>query len=306
MLQQITNKDWIRIGLKTVVGILFCISAIGKLATIDNFELYMFSFGVLPLNFCFVAARLIIAFELSLGVILAINIKPRTANITALSALGVFTLFLIYAIIKGRTDNCHCMGDLVNINPTFSIFKNLILAAALAFALPLRKGLHCSAWNVWSGTAIITAAIFIYSPPDNFNPYLRYDESVNRPLYDTVVNHFPELADGRRIVCLYSTSCKYCERTSTKVAALAQRHGFSDRVICIFAGNDDETDSLARAFYRRTISAEFRYIKMPVIAFLKVTNGEMPEVLLTDNGKIIKEYNYRTVSEHEIKEFFKK
>ena len=287
-----------RTAIRIVVGAMFCLSAKAKIADFDHLELYIFSFGVVSLGVSFWLARLLVAFEAVLGLALIANIRHRVITWTALGSVAAFSAFLLYAIAEGRTDNCHCMGELVEMTPWQSLGKNALLAAALLFILPQRGGVGFRKW-VWAGVSVaVTLAVFIISPPDNINPYRTYDSVLNRALYDTL----PHSSD-RRVVCFYSTSCKYCELTSSKIASIARRHNLQESVEVWFAGVGEQTDSLVGAFYERTLSPKFPYRIMDFRALLHVTNGELPVVLLADGDSVCTEFNYRTIDERAIVDF---
>ena len=57
----------IRIVLRILVGVIFSVSAVAKLVAIDDFELYIYSYGWLPLSVSYVVARLCIGWEMVLG-----------------------------------------------------------------------------------------------------------------------------------------------------------------------------------------------------------------------------------------------
>jgi carboxynorspermidine decarboxylase len=57
-------------------------------------------------------------------------------------------------------------------------------------------------------------------------------------------------------------------------------------------------------FYERTLSPSFPHSTLPIKEFLMLTHGEMPVVLLVDGDSVVQEYNYRTIDEREIRNFF--
>lgn len=305
MCKQLTILKRLSLILRLIVGAVFVASAVAKLLSIDNFELYLFGFGLASLNVCFIVARLLIAFEMLLGLAMILSIRPRATSITATATLGVFSAFLVYLLAIHNTDNCHCMGEVVSISPVWSLVKNIVLAAMLIPSIKSDWGLRPKRWFELLSVAFLTAAVFIYSPPDNINPYLNYAPSLNAPVYDSLRTSFGDRLDGRRIVCFYSTQCEYCTRTSSKISSLAARHGLDDRVLCVFMDFGEPTDSLVRNFFEQhSHHHPYPYVKLSLPTFLRTTNGDMPVVLLTDDGIVRKEYNYRTVAEGEIVDFF--
>ena len=122
----------IRIGgvtLRVLLALLFVLSAVAKLFAIDDFELYVFSYGLLPLDLCFIIARLCIGAELALALLIAVGRWRRWVNLAALLILVAFSLFLCYAMIVGRTDSCQCFGRLADMPPAVSLLKNAVLIA---------------------------------------------------------------------------------------------------------------------------------------------------------------------------------
>lgn len=100
----------IRLILRVLVGTLFVLSAVAKLVAIDDFELYIYSYGWFPLGMSYVVARLCIGWELVLGGLLLTGWWKRLTKTAALLTLVLFSLFLCYAALNGRNESCECMG----------------------------------------------------------------------------------------------------------------------------------------------------------------------------------------------------
>ncbi len=113
--------------LKCLLGIFFIVSALSKFVGIDNFNIYIFSFGFLSFRMSVIVGWLAVSTELLLGVALLSNRRHRLVSILCLLMLLAFSLFLIYAWFVGRTDSCHCMGDLLPFDPLRSVLKNAVL-----------------------------------------------------------------------------------------------------------------------------------------------------------------------------------
>ncbi|MBQ6956108.1 MAG: hypothetical protein IJP80_05790 [Bacteroidales bacterium] len=120
-------------AVKLLSGAVFIISALSKLVTVDSFEMYVYSFGLFPMVPCFYLTRLLIGAELLLGVSLISHRNHRFTTITSLLFLLFFIVFLVYAQMIGRTDSCHCFGDLLPFNPVQSMLKNAVMILLLLF-----------------------------------------------------------------------------------------------------------------------------------------------------------------------------
>lgn len=119
--------------LKIFLGAFFVVSAVSKFITIDIFEMYVYSFGLFELGLSMYVSRLVIAFELILGAALISNRYHRFSCLMTLLFLTAFILFLSYAHVSGRSDSCHCMGEMTAMTPVQSLLKNAILIFALLF-----------------------------------------------------------------------------------------------------------------------------------------------------------------------------
>lgn len=104
-----------------------------KFIDIDRLYLYIFSFGFLSLNLSIVVGWLATAVELSIGAFLLAQRRLRATSLVTFLMLVGYTLFLGYAQLIGRTDSCHCMGELMPFNPITSILKNCVLIGITLF-----------------------------------------------------------------------------------------------------------------------------------------------------------------------------
>ena len=283
---------------RALLGILFLCSATAKLVDIDSFEMYLFSFGWFSLGSSYLLARLVIAAEYALGLLLIGNFYPRLAFWGSLAMLGGFSLFLAGLLLAGRQDNCHCFGEWVDLNPAQSLLKNagmlalLLLGARMQPFRVKRKGL-------WLALAVLVplATVLIVSPPDNwrYDAYARhalYNEQALQEALDTEL--LPaSVADGGRVVCFYSLKCPFCKMSAQKLAVLRARGEFSDAPVIVIFGRGADTDTTA--FFGETglVPDEVHFIEPA--DFLRITNGSFPVLLVMQDGAVREAYNYRNL-----------
>ena len=84
--------QWSALATRMLLGVLFIVSAVAKLVEIDTFELYIFSYHLLPLTLSFLAARLVIVAEMLCGIGLLANIWKRLVDTCTMAMLVVFCL----------------------------------------------------------------------------------------------------------------------------------------------------------------------------------------------------------------------
>lgn len=274
--------------LRVLLSLLFLLSAVAKLMAIDDFELYIYSYGFLSLNVSYLAARLCIAAELLLGVLLALGWWRRWVNLATFALLILFSLFLCYAALIGRTDSCQCLGRLADLNPVQSLLKNAVLIAmVLGYARLSSSTSQASKTRIILSAVVavaIVVSVFCISVPDNwmFGPEeSRYDrELLEESIGPDGVLADEGLAEGHQLVAFVTRGCPYCRMTREKLGSIASRNHLDT----------------ARIHY-------YEPADLPDGLFLRITYGQRPFVLLLDNGKPIVTYHYRNISERQVSRF---
>ena len=295
-----------KLVLKVLLGLVFIVSAFLKLLDMDQFEIYVYSYHFFSLNFSFVVARLAIILELVLGIMLVSNCLHKLIWWGSMAMLGGYTLLLIYALTLGRTDSCHCFGDFLPLDPKLSLVKNgvLILLFLLIYKMegwktPFRWLIH--------GLAVMASSIgvFVASPPDNLTSYSDPEQNLQKELFKEMLDDAPldalNLRVGKQVICFFSTSCEVCQMAAHKLSLMQQFHGFpADRITYVFMG----TEEGIAEFYVQSQSARYRDVLYADVArLLKAVNGNLPVIVLLEDGQVVHEYNYRNMNEAEIKAF---
>lgn len=293
---EINNKT--KYVFRVLPGILFLFSATAKLIGIDAFEVYLFSFGWFSLGTAFLLARLVIAAEYTLGILLIGNFMPRLAFWGGIAMLAAFTLFLAGLAIAGRHDNCNCFGELVKMSPGQSIAKNIVLLALLVPGTGIKpfKIRHKMPWLALAAIAPL-ATVLVVSPPDNwrYDSYARHElvnEEAFREAFEKEI--LPSsLLEGDHVLCFYSLKCRFCKMSAQKLVTLRERGDFTEAPLIAVFGRGENTDT--SAFLEETgISFDETYfIEAP--EFLRITNGAFPLILVVHDSAITAKYNYRNL-----------
>lgn len=299
-------KEIFPLVLKIVLGLVFIASAILKIVDMDQFEIYVYSYHFFSLNFSFLVARAAIIAELALGIGLVSNCFHRLMWWGSVAMLIGYTLLLIYAQLIGRTDNCHCFGDVLQFNPWQSIIKNVVLMAFFALVYKVKGIRFRNDWFVLAGAIVVsTAAVFAVSPPDNFTSAYKPQQNLNVELFDEALQQPPldefHLDDGKKVVCFFSTACDYCQMSAHKLSLMQQFYGFPAENICyVFMGSEEGKSR----FYELSQSQTYQdVICEDVVNLLKITNGVFPVILLLEDGEVVGEYEFRSMREREIQAF---
>ena len=294
--------------LKVLLGLLFIVSALLKIADMDRFEIYVYSYHFFSLNFSFLVARAAIILELVLGIGLVSNCFHKLMWWGSVLMLLGYTGLLIYAVVLGRTDNCHCFGDYLQFNPWQSIIKNVVLLTL--FALIYRVEGRRIQYGVLAlvGTAIVcSVTVFAVSPPDNYTTNYESSQDLRRDLFEEALQQPPldtiNLTEGKKVVALLSSSCDYCMMAAQKLSLMQHFYGFpEENITYVFMGSEEGVEQ----FFEASESTRYRYvIYEDVLQLLNINNGVFPLIVMMDDGTVIHEYGLRNMNEEEIKAFFK-
>src|SRR5574344_607865 len=334
---------------RMLVGVMFIVAAVLKLLSIDNFEIYIFSFQFLSLSLTAIAARCIIAFEMLLGIALLFKFFYKQTWWTSMLMMIGFTVFLVIVAIFRNDANCHCFGDLIPITPISSIFKNLFIIALLFFiknpkqpriGIKNKKDesekshFQLFAWEdyskkfkTWSITAssIVTLLVcFILFPPNYFlNKLFSKNEYVMTQIYEqayTDSSFYLQLNDiqydkikdtvtfnkdtgrlsmdnGRYVVAVYSSGCKYCKQSSELLRTIFERNNLDPMQLKVLIWGSDPSIS---KFIKETKTNAYEFRKISPFLALDMVHGSFPTLILIENGEIVEGFDYRGISENRI------
>jgi uncharacterized membrane protein YphA (DoxX/SURF4 family) len=293
--------------LKVLLGLVFIASAILKIVDMDRFEIYIYSYHFFSLNFSFLVARAAIILELVLGIGLVSNTLHKLYWWGSVAMLLGYTLLLIYALIIGRTDNCHCFGDFLQFDPKQSLIKNGVLMLLFLLIYRVEEWKTPYRWLILCLAIMVsTIGVFVASPPDNYTPAYASEQNLQIELFDEMLDDAPldslPLKEGKQVVCIFSTGCEYCQMSARKLSLMQQFYGFpTDRITYVFMGSEEGITK----FYERSESAHYRDVLYPdVVRLLKSVNGNLPVIVLLEEGAVAHEYGFRNMKEEEIKVFF--
>lgn len=293
-------KIIIRIG----IGVFFIVSAILKLLGLDHFELYIYSFKLFNLTLCQLAARAIIAAEILVGILLIVKVRYKEAWWLTLLMLVGFSLLLVYVILFRDDSNCHCMGDLVEMKPTLSLVKNLVLIALMLFIrneedYPFRKRTRVLVL-VGSFITALVPPFALFPIDDIYNAFSKpeiYNEAtLNGFLQDSVMQDI-QIEDGNYIVGLVSSGCEFCRTSCLKMSEIATNNDLDSTRILYFIWGDSISN---QKFQSETHTEAFRFVTISPLVAIRITNA-FPLYFFFKDGEVEKTANLRQLREKDVK-----
>ncbi|MBP5205838.1 MAG: DoxX family protein, partial [Bacteroidales bacterium] len=275
--------------IRFLIGLMFVVSAVLKLFSLDSFEIYIYSldfFGFVMSGF---VARCVIAAELLLGCFLIAKILYKPAWWLTMAMMVVFTLFLVYVVLFRNDANCHCMGELVELNPAWSIVKNLVLILLL---LLIRKE---DDWHfrgkVALGISLLVASVavpFALFPMDSFYQiFSREEQKVDMAKFSQFMQDSTaqtlHLDQGDYVIGYLASGCKYCTISATKINTIFQNNQLdSTKLVFMIWGSEKSV----RSFQEETETQRYRYESINPVEALNIVFGQFPTYVYVRNGKV--------------------
>lgn len=286
--------------IRILIGLMFIVSAVLKIFSLDTFEIYIYSLDFFGFVFSGFVARCVIAAELLLGSFLIAKILYKPTWWLTMAMMVVFTLFLVYVALFRNDANCHCMGELVELNPAWSIVKNLVLILLL---LLIRKEDN---WHfrgtVALGISLLVASVavpFALFPMDSFYQiFSREEQKVDMAKFSQFMQDSTaqalQLDRGDYVIGYLASGCKYCKISASKIHTIFQNNQLdSTRLVFMIWGSEKSV----RSFQEETETQGYRYEFINPVEALNIVFGQFPTYVYVHNGQVERVANLRGLEE---------
>lgn len=292
--------------LRILIGAFFITTAILKLLSLDSFEIYIYSFNLFSFDLCGIIARLVIAGEMLLGALIIVKILYKQAWWLTMLMLAGFTLFLIYVAIFRHDANCHCMGDVVQLNPVWSIVKNII-TMALLLLIRKEEDYHFRG-KVAVGITLLVASLgvpFILFPTDAvYNFVFKSDNTVDEKRFEQFMQdslaQTLHIEQGNYVLGYLSSGCKYCKLSGKRINTIVENNQLdTNKIIFLIWGSDKSIQE----FKEETGATHFRYAKINPVEAIQMVDGQFPTYVLVKDGKPIGAADLRGLNDKKLRDF---
>lgn len=133
-----TIKKVIGFAINSLVGTIFIVSALAKLFPIELFEYTIVDTTFIGWKLSAFVARIIVAIELSLGIMLVFSYQASKTIKLTITVLIIFSIYLMVQFFGTKSNSdCGCMGQLLSLTPLQGLIKNILLIGLLVVAKQL-------------------------------------------------------------------------------------------------------------------------------------------------------------------------
>lgn len=296
----------IGIILRIITGLFFIFSAFSKLYPVEFFEYSLVGDHLATWITAGVFARLIIGFELFLGICFLANFEYRKIVVW----LGIivtigFTIYLtITLLLKGNEPNCNCFGQALKISVSASLLKNCFLLIVLWSINKFSTGFSYRYPKIILSLALVISitSIFILNPinkdfakaADDMDKGFKLDLTF---LYNNEKTKQPEVAldKGKQIIALLSLSCPHCRVAALKCSILKKT---IPQLPIYFLLDGDSTQ--LKDFIDETKSEAIPSKMIPLNYFITLSGLSVPAIYFVKDGIVEQRVDYTTLNENMI------
>ena len=298
--------------IRSGIGSVFIIAAFLKLISIDEFEIYIYSFNVFSFLATTIISRLIIAGELLIGMFLIFNLYHKFTWTSTLIVECGFTLFLIFVALFRNEDNCHCFGELIELSPVDSIVKNVITIALLFLIkndierkhktlLPLIFGILSivvtfvvvpmdSVYNKIFSAEKEISTIDLY---DSFDDMLKIDFTEENVSIDSTTSFATH--NDKHLLVIVSSGCKYCQLGVKKLSLIVKNKNLNSKKVNIVIWGSREG---IKDFREKTNTQNYSYWHIMPRRAVDITYGRFPMFIWMNNNEIVDTGDFRDIDEN--------
>jgi hypothetical protein len=290
--------------LRILIGLVFILSGIAKLYPIEPFEIIFVDLGISNWLFAPFIARLLIVFEIFLGLSIIFNfwLKNIIYYLTQ-STLVFFTIYLFFLLFtQGNDVDCGCFGSLLALTPIQSIVKNLLLIIGLLFVK--RRYYSTGLW--WLPILFVIIASVSTFSLNRVGVHNLQGISVNEkidftglpPLYKT--HEKVDFSKGKKMVAFVTWTCPHCINAARKFVSLNKEEKINNLYFVI--ASKKEPGLLE---FIEDTNLEFPAIWMNDDAFFKFSGGRLPAIVYVEDGVIKKKWFGDLFDVEEIRSYLK-
>lgn len=297
-----------------LMGGVFIFSAYTKLYPIEPFEYTFVDLGISNWQMAPFVARLLIAFEFLIGVLLVLNIAlKRFTYKLGIITLLVFCVYLgLQLIISGNKGNCGCFGTTIYMSPLKALIKNILMLAIFVALYLFHTGFSFGRFSKLIVIAVAVTSIalpFILNPVqlDYSEAYLRKPEGTYKMELDTLYNNayanIPprNLSKDKHIISFMSLTCPHCRIAAKKIHILNEKN---PAIPFYFVLNGEDFN--LKPFFEDTHTQSIPYCMLKGSHFIYLGGVALPRIFLVNNSIVEHDVNYITLDQAEIEKWLGK
>jgi len=202
--------------IRILIGVLLILSSVSKAIEIENFSFLLMSYGSKNLMFI---APLITGLEFFFGLTFILGFQKKWVLGFSILFILILLVGFLYGYFYLNISDCGCFGTLIQMKPSISIIKSVVLLGLIFFLFQKRDNTNGNFRNFFISAAIgiilfTVNSIELY----NFNKINRVFVGDNLKL-GGLKEH---ITDSEQLFFIFNPNCKHCKQLIPKLSSLKQ------------------------------------------------------------------------------------
>lgn len=173
-------------GLRMIISLVLITSGIAKLLDLQSFHQTVSTYGIINENYLFPFVAGISVIETMLGVLLLLNIYPKTISLLLILLMLFFVTFNVYSLLAGKDWVCACFGKLFNTKINYSTTLRDLLLLSISIIvyfkptdiLTFDKFSKRQTWILYASIVIIFLSGVAYNYYNSNNETVLYESKI--------------------------------------------------------------------------------------------------------------------------------
>jgi len=300
--------------ISALMGGIFIFSAYTKLYPVEPFEYTFVDLGLSNWQLAPFIARLLIALEFLIGVLLILNIllKKFTYKLSVVT-LVIFCIYLILQLlISGNKGNCGCFGTTIYMSPLKALLKNIAMLVIFIALYIFHDGFNFGKFSkhIVIAISIISGALpFILNPVqlDYAESYLNKPENNFKIPLDTLYNNASlgtppkTLSKGKHIMLFFSLTCSHCRIAAKKIRTINKLNP-SIPFYMVLGGPKEKLVP----FFDDTHTENIGHCMLKGHSFIYLAGLTLPVIYLVNNSVVEHQLDYIHLDQKELENWLAK
>lgn len=300
--------------ISVLLGGIFIFSAYTKLYPVEPFEYTFVDLGLSNWQLAPFIARLLIALEFLIGVLLILNIwlKKFTYKLGIITLIVFCIYLMLQLLISGNKGNCGCFGTTIYMSPLKALLKNIAMLAIFVGLYIYHEGFSFGKFSKYIVVVLIVISItlpFILNPVqlDYAESYLNKPENnFNLPLdtlYDNASLNTPPktLSKGKHIILFLSLTCSHCRIAAKKVRTINKLNPAIPFYMVLNGKEEKLTE-----FFNDTHTENIDHCMLKGQSFVYLAGLSLPIIYLVNNSVVEHQVDYIHLDQKELENWLAK
>lgn len=270
-----------------VIGIVFVISGTSKMIDSSKFIGVLYSIGFQEFSYM---APFVSTLEMILGLCFILNFQVKNVAFVIFILTILFTFSFLYSYIFRNIENCWCFGDVINLSPSESITKNLLILIGSFFlwkkspAIQTITGIKVAILCFFASIGFVLSG---YTIDKSLREAIYFNSLEGSLFKETSINYVGKsIKKDKFALFVFSPSCPHCWNATENVKKINEYGIYGDVIGIIPKSLSYKLDN-----YKSKMKPNFQVFILNDSDINNFCGLNVPQLIFINKGVIAKIYH---------------